>query len=315
MIILYLLNVFQDYKCDLDVIPIGHYQEFLIPIDILQSLHQNLFGESAVHKLRTTLSTNCLQRGQENSELDFKFTFNYHITAKTISEEREYIMRSKTSTKFTHVYEIEGGPAPTNVLELFFLYVPKILNTSLSDIKIQPEGITNNCTLIINSDTVGSRKYERFTQEGHPSFCESFGSKHEKCVVFQCELKPGFGVVDAKTLRVTIDLNFASDERDGFSGGKTTMSTALKVKGSPNFQMARTTFVYQEFTVGNILEYWPIGVGIVISLVILIAICYIMYKKNLFGKLRFARNAMESKENGEEKEQQKYDEQQEPMLR
>ena len=112
-----------------------------------------------------------------------------------------------------------------------------------------------------------------FTSSSYPrSSCESFGSKHEKCVVFQCELKPGFGVVDAKTLRVTIDLNFASDERVGFSGGKTIMSTALKVKGSPNFQMARTTFVYQEFTVGNILEYWPIGVGIVISLVILIAI-------------------------------------------
>ena len=279
-------------------------------------MQQNKFGENAVHKLRTTLSTSCLQQGQVDSDIDLRFTFNYHITAKTISEEREYILRSKVATKFKHVYEIEGGPAPTNVLESFFIYVPKILNSSLSDIKIQPEGITDKCSLRIDAGVLGSRKYERFTKEGHPSFCEGIDSKDEKCAIFQCDLKPGFGVVDAKILRVTIDLSFVSDEKDNLRGGKHTMSTALKVKDSPNFQMARTTFVYQEFTVGNLLEYWPIGVGIVISLVILIAICYIMYKKNIFGKLRFARNVMESKENGEnEKELQKNAEQQEPMLK
>ena len=298
----------------MDVILNGRYKEFRIPIDILQSLQQNQFGENAVHKLRTTLSTSCLQQGQEDSDLDLIFTFDYHISAKTISEEREYIQRSKTATKFKHVYEVEGGPAPTNVLESFFIYVPKILSSSLSDIKIQPEGITNHCALSIDSEALESRKYERFMQKGHPSFCEGTDSKDEKCAIFQCELKPGFGVVDARIIRVTIDLSFVSNEKDNFSGGKRTISTALKVKDSQNFQMARTTFVYQEVTVGNILEYWPIGVGIVISLVILIAICYIMYDKKLFGKLRFARNAMESKENEEEKEQQKNEEQQEPML-
>ena len=278
-------------------------------------MQHNQFGKNAVHKLRTTLSTSCLQQGQEDFDIDLRFIFNYHITAKTITEEREYILRSKTATKFKHVYEVEGGPAPTNVLESFFIYVPKILNSSLGDIKIQPEGITNHCALSMDSGALGSRKYERFMKEGHPSFCEGIDSKDEKCAIFQCELKPGFGVANAKILRVTIDLSFVSDEKVKFSGGKRTMSTALKVKGSPNFQMARTIFVYQEFTVGNILEYWPIGVGIVISLMILIAICYIMHKKNLFGKLRFARNVMESKENEEEKEQQKNDEQEEPMLR
>ena len=39
-----------------------------------------------------------------------------------------------------------------------------------------------------------------------------------------------------------------------------------------------------------------------------------MYKKNVFSKLRFARNAMEAKDRQEAKEQQDINEQQAPML-
>ena len=295
----------------MDVILDGQYKEFSIPIDILPSLKEGKFGKDSVHRIQTLLSTKCLNRGHENATLDLAFTFNYNINAKKIGEEKEYIL-SKTSTKFKHTYEIEGGPAPTNVLVPIFIYVPKILNASQDDIKIQPSDVTNNCTL--QSSDIAGRNYARLTVEGSPDFCKDIGEEDTQCDIFQCELKTGFGVADAKLLRVNVNLKFSSNGADGFEGGKIPISTALKVKDDPNSQIARSTFIKQEFTVGNLLEYWPIGVGILISFIILIAVCFIMYKKNVFSKLRFARNAMEAKDRQEAKEQQDINEEQAPML-
>ena len=278
----------------MDVIPNGKYKEFLIPIDILSSLQNGKFGDKEVHNIETSLSTTCLDQSHEDSDVELDFTFEYDIHARAEFDDKEYILSSKTASKFKHKYQIEGGPAPTNKLVPFSIYVPKILNASLDDIKIQPAELTNNCTrLALGSSRTG---YERMTIEGSPKFCNGDEEDNSKCDVFQCELKTGFGIGDARKLRVTMNLGLAPDKTESFTGGKFSLATALRFKDDPNFEMARSSFIYQEFSVGKILEYWPIGVGILISLLIFITIVFIMYKKNVFSKLRFARKAMEAKD-------------------
>ena len=170
----------------------GKYKEFLIPIDILSSLREGKFGDNDVHKIEVSLSTTCLDQSHQDSDVELDLTFGYDIHAKAEFDDKEFLLSSKTASKFKHKYLIEGGPAPTNKLEPFSIYVPKMLNASLDDIKIQPAELTNNCTRLTHGLNT------RFSKEDIPQFCKRDGGENSKCDVFQCELKSGFGVGDAR---------------------------------------------------------------------------------------------------------------------
>ena len=277
-----------------------------LPIDITKTLKQKNYSQDRLF-ITTELPTTCLDQTDQTSKLDLDFEFSYDINAKIIGSEKEHILKDNRRTKFKHVYEIEGGPSPTDKVVPFFLYVPSNLNASTNDIEIKPKNVVPTCKTQQSIDGVQTR----ITKEGDPM--ETCGGVAEggTCTVFRCELKKGFGMGKDKKVSVTINMKFTPDENTKKIGRKFLITTALKVEENEKFVLTRSSFVAQDFTVEALLEYWPIAVGMLIVLIIFIVVLYIMYKSNSFNKLRFTKNAMEAKA---EKERTQSDEEQSKLI-
>ena len=263
----------------------------------MKSLIANKFqGKSPTIKI--ALESDCLNERPKSSELELKFEFDYKITTKTNSREKEHIFDENEQMTIEHKFEIEGGPSPTDRQIPFFVYIPKSLNPSRKNIKVLPKHAVTNCTNLAG----------RIFKDGDPNV--ACGS--DSCEKFRCELKRGFGMGANKKAIVSVSWKFIPSVSIQNNGSKFWINTALKIDDNAKFVMARTSFVGQKFDIGGLMDYWYVGVGMFIALFIFIAFVYIMYKKNVFNKLRFAKNAMEKEEEkpkppeGTEEEQSKF---------
>ena len=218
-----------------------------------------------------------------------KLGYKYDITSQSINDHPEPINFKEDDNvpqTFRHEFEITNeGPSFTNDIQIFSLYVPKILKGHVN-LKFQtiPEDQERNVT-------VDPKKCK--TQDIHEN------------LRYQCEIPKGLQkdsrIVAEIEMRFTADQTFLLKLQElGFTSppkhDEFEFETRLEVMNGKNDATTKSIFKKSETEVGlstYVKEFWPFILGSLGAIIIFASIMYVAVKKGWHQKVRFTKAKLE----------------------